>query len=158
MQTHPVQLITGPSFLARRSLPTPPELPAADALNTALLADRTPQKNETPLATPQVHPPGLLRMQWQTQPVHHQLDPPKRFPGRRLRPAHRNEIVGIVNQFAELATARRPAPVQLVQVNVGQQRRDHSTLRLADQGANSSCITAYTGASFAVHPTESKSR
>jgi hypothetical protein len=64
-------------------------------------------------------------MQCQTEPVHHQPDPPERFPGLRLRAAHRHEIIGVSNQNSQLATPRHPDPVQLVQVDVGQQRRDY---------------------------------
>ena len=39
----------------------------------------------------------------------------------------------VANQDSQLATPRRPDPIQLVQVDVGQQRRDHSALRCSRQ-------------------------
>jgi len=72
-------------------------------------------------------------MQRQAKPVHHRPDPPKRFPGPRLRGARRYEIIGISDQHTELATPRRPNPIQLVRVDVGQQLRDPSALRCARQ-------------------------
>ena len=65
-------------------------------------------------------------MQREPEPVHHQPDPPERFPGRRFRAAHGHEIIGVPDQFSQLATPRRPDPIQFIQVDIGQQRRDHA--------------------------------
>jgi hypothetical protein len=57
-----------------------------------------PRKHEALLPAPQVHQPRLRRMQPPSQPVHHQPDPPERFPGLRSRSAHHHEIIGIPDQ------------------------------------------------------------
>jgi len=62
-------------------------------------------------------------MQREPEPVHHQPDPPERFPGRRFRAAHGHEIIGVPDQFSQLATPRRPDPIQFIQVDIGQQWR-----------------------------------
>jgi hypothetical protein len=64
-------------------------------------------------------------MQRQSEPVHYQPDPPERFPGLGLRAAHGHEVIGISDQYSKLATPRRPDPIQLVQVDVSEQRRDY---------------------------------
>ena len=53
---------------------------AGVSLDTPLLANRASQEYEALLPAPQVHQPRLRRMQRQSEPVHHQPDPPKRFP------------------------------------------------------------------------------
>jgi len=65
-------------------------------------------------------------MQREPEPVHHQPDPPERFPGRRFRAAHGHEIIGVPDQFSQLATPRRPDPIQFIQVDIGQQWRGHA--------------------------------
>jgi len=65
-------------------------------------------------------------MQREPEPVHHQPDPPERFPGRRFRAAHGHKIIGVPDQFSQLATPRRPDPIQFIQVDIGQQWRDHA--------------------------------
>ncbi len=72
---------------------------------------------------------GFRWMQCQTEPLHHQPDPPQCFPGPRLRATHRRQVVGIPDQNPKLATPRRPDPIQFVRVDIGQHRRDHSALR-----------------------------
>ena len=114
--------------LLRRLGAWPPlhEMPARVALNAPPLADRASQEYKALFSASQVHHPRLRGMQCQTQPIHHQPDPSKRFPGPRFRAAHRHVIVGVPDQDPKLATSRRPDPIQFVQVDVGQQRRDHS--------------------------------
>ena len=65
-------------------------------------------------------------MQREPEPVHHQPDPPERFPGRRFRATHGYEIIGIPDQLSQVATPRHPDPIQFIQVDVSQQRRDHA--------------------------------
>jgi hypothetical protein len=61
-------------------------------------------------------------MQFQTEPVHHQPDPPKRFLRLRFRPTHGHEIIGVPDQYPERHTSYRPDPIQFIQVDVRQQR------------------------------------
>src|SRR5271157_4454938 len=103
----------------------PPWIPQ----DASLLPDRTSPENKTSLPPPQVHHPRLLRMQHQTQLARHKLDLSKRLLRLRLRWRHHHEIVGIADPHPERPTLLRPEPIQQVQVDVGQQRREDSALR-----------------------------
>jgi hypothetical protein len=118
---------TIPEFLRRlRAWPSLHKMPVRVALDASFLANRASQEYAALLPVSQVHQPRVRGMQSQSEPFHYQPDPPERFPGRRFRPAQSHEIVAISDQDSKLATACRPDPIQLVQVDVGQQRRDHS--------------------------------
>ncbi len=72
--------------LGRR--PPPHKVRARVPLDAPFLANRAAQKYKALLAASQVHHARLLRMQFQTKPVHRQPDSPQCFPGLRFRPAH----------------------------------------------------------------------
>jgi len=87
-------------FLRRlRAWPPLHVMPAGVSLDTPFLSERASQKYEALFTAPQVHHPRLHWMQRQTQPVHHQPDPPKRFPRCRCRATHRHQIIGVSDQY-----------------------------------------------------------
>jgi len=101
---------TIPEFLRRlRAWPSLHKMPARVALDASFLANRTSQEYEALLPVSQVHQPRLRGMQSQSEPFHHQPDPPERFPGRRFRPAQSHEILAISDQDSKLAACLRRA-------------------------------------------------
>src|ERR1017187_8896376 len=121
---------TFPDSLHRlRRRPPLHEVPARIPLDTSLLAYRAPQEYKALPPAPQVHHPRLLRMQFESQPLHYQPYSPQRFPGLRFPLAHHHEVIAVPHQHPDLTTPRLPDPIQVVQIDVRQQRRDHSALR-----------------------------
>jgi hypothetical protein len=51
---------------------------------------------------------------------------PMGFLDRCLRVAHHHEIIGVADQCAKVRTPLLPHPVEDMQVDVGEQRRDHA--------------------------------
>ena len=89
----------------------------------------TPQEIEALTATRQVDHPRLLRMQLQPEPGQHQAHPLSRRLDRRLRVAHDHEVVGVTHQRPQVRPPVLPDPVEDMQVDVRQQRRDDAPLR-----------------------------
>src|SRR6266540_843104 len=83
-----------------------------------------------PLASfAQVHDPRLRLLELQAQLGQDGSERRKSALGLRLCPAHHHEIIRVAHQHA--APARPPDPVEPVQVDVAQKRRDNTALRSA---------------------------
>src|SRR4030095_14071730 len=70
----------------------------------------------------------LLRMELKPEPREHQAHPSSCFLDLRLRVTHHHEVIGISNQRAQMCAPVLPYPVKVMQVDVGQQRRDDAPL------------------------------
>ena len=73
-------------------------------------------------------------MQLQTETGQHQAHPNSGRLDRRLRVAHDHEVVGVAHQRTQVRTPVLPDPVEHVQEDVRQQRRDDAPLRSPRQG------------------------
>ena len=110
-----------PPLQVEDTLPRPlPDRPAH------ALTQVTPEKVETLPTTREVDHSRLLRMQLKPEPREHVVHATPRFLDLRLRIAHHHEVIGIADQRAQSCALGLPYPVEDVQVDVGQQRRDHA--------------------------------
>ena len=96
------------------------------------LAQMAAEEVEALLAPGQLHPPRLVRMQLRPSRAEDQT-PPLGLLARPSRAAHHHEVVRVAHQHAQLRAPPLPRRVEHVQVDVGQQRRDHPALRRARQ-------------------------
>ena len=93
------------------------------------LVQVTTEEVEALLAVGQLHPPRLVWMELQTEPLEDELHAPLCLVEVRYRVAHDHEVVGVPHQRADLGALFGPLLVEECQVDVRQERRDHAALR-----------------------------
>src|SRR5688572_16583585 len=96
---------------------------------THALAQMTTEKIEALATAREIDQSRLLPMQLEPETREHGAHPLPGFLDRRVRVTHHHEIVGVADQRAQVCTPALPYPVEDMQVDVGQQRRDHPALR-----------------------------
>jgi len=84
-----------------------------------------------PLAGLKIHQTRLRLSEREVELLEDLLQRPQRAFCLAPLPGHDDEVIGIAGEYPNGLILRPPEPVQLVQVNIGQQGRQHSALRRA---------------------------
>ncbi len=79
-----------------------------------------------PLFTfPEIDHTGLVRVQLQTELTEQGLRPAVSLFGLTTRPAQHHEVIRVTNEFTSAVIG--PGPIERMQENVGQQRRNYAS-------------------------------
>ncbi len=108
------------------------------------LAQMTPEEIEALATAREIDQPRLLRLQLEPETREHGAHPLPGFLDRRFRGTHHHKIVSVADQRAQVRTPVLPQPVEDMQVDVGQQRRDHPALRGARRRASPPALLHHT--------------
>src|SRR5712692_7512774 len=97
-------------------------------LSAHALAQMATEEVEAFASIAQLDPPRLFRVQRQPEAFHDFADAPLGLLALRLRVAHDHKVVRVAHQRTQVGPPPLPRGVEDVQVEIGQQRRDHSAL------------------------------
>src|SRR6266545_2499424 len=107
---------------------------------------------ETLASLPQMHDPRLRLLQREAEFGQDASQRHEGAFGLPFAPAQHHQIVGVTHQYA--APARLPDPVEPVQVDVAEQRRDNTTLRRTGHAAPDRALLHHPRAQQRTHQLE----
>src|SRR5712691_3316514 len=100
------------------------------------LSQVTAEEVEPLLAPREIDSPRFVRVEFELKPFEDDLHPSFSFLALLRRATHHHEVVRVAHQHAQMRTLPPPDAVEIVQIDVRQKRRDHSTLRNARHGGD----------------------